>query len=35
MIVRVIWEFDVDDSEMNEKLVDVKGLCEDLTKKRT
>lgn len=33
MIVRVIWEFDVDDSEMNEKLVDVKGLCEDLTKK--
>lgn len=33
MIVRAIWEFDVDDSEMNEEFVDVKGLCEDLTKR--
>ena len=29
MIVRAIWEFDVDDSEMDEKWVDIKGLCED------
>lgn len=33
MIVRAIWEFDVDDSEMDEKLVNVKGLCVDLTKR--
>lgn len=33
MIVRAIWEFDVDDSKMNEKFVDKKGLCEDLTKR--
>lgn len=33
MIVRAIWEFDVDDSEMSEKYVDVKGLCIDLTKR--
>ena len=32
MKVRAIWEFDVDDSEMDENFVDVKGLCEDLTK---
>ena len=25
MIVRAIWEFDVDDSEMDEKWVDIKG----------
>ena len=33
MIVRAIWEFDVDHSEMDEKFVDVKGLCVDLAKK--
>lgn len=33
MIVRAIWEFDVDDSEMDEKCVDIKGLCEDLTQR--
>lgn len=33
MIVRAIWEFDVNDSEMDEKFVDKKGLCEDLTKR--
>lgn len=33
MIVRAIWEFDVDDSEMDGKCVDIKGLCEDLTRR--
>lgn len=33
MIVRAIWEFDVDDSEMDEKFVDKKGLCEELTQR--
>ena len=33
MIVRAIWEFDVDHSEMDEEFVDVKGLCVDLTKR--
>lgn len=33
MIVRAIWEFDVDDSEMDEKCVDIKGLCKDLAKR--
>lgn len=32
MIVRAIWEFDVDHSEMDEEFVDVNGLCVDLTK---
>lgn len=31
MIVRAIWEFDVDDSEMSEEWVDVQGLCKELT----
>lgn len=33
MIVKAIWEFDVDDSEMDGKCVDIKGLCEDLTRR--
>lgn len=33
MIVRAIWEFDVDDSEMDKEFVDVNGLCEDLAKR--
>lgn len=33
MIVRAIWEFDVDDSEMSEEYVDIKGLCEELTER--
>jgi hypothetical protein len=33
MIVRAIWEFDVDHSEMDEEFVDVNGLCVDLTKR--
>ena len=33
MIVRAIWEFDVDTSEMLEEYVDVNGLCIDLTKR--
>lgn len=33
MIVRAIWEFDVDDSEMSEEWVDVYGLCEELTQR--
>lgn len=33
MIVRAIWEFDVDDSEMSEEWVDVQGLCEELTQR--
>lgn len=33
MIVKAIWEFDVDDSEMDEKFVDVNGLCIDLAKR--
>lgn len=32
MIVRAIWEFDVDHSDMDEEFVDVNGLCIDLTK---
>lgn len=34
MIVKAIWEFDVDDSEMDGKCVDIKGLCEDLTQRK-
>lgn len=33
MIVWATWEFDVDDSEMDEKFVNVKELCVDLTKR--
>lgn len=33
MIVKAIWEFDVDDSEMDGKCVDINGLCEDLTRR--
>lgn len=33
MIVRAIWEFDVDDSEMSEEWVDVQGLCKELTQR--
>lgn len=33
MIVKAIWEFDVDNSEMDEKCVDIKGLCKDLAKR--
>lgn len=33
MIVRAIWEFDVDVSGMDSKCVDIKGLCEDLTRR--
>lgn len=33
MIVKAIWEFDVDDSGMDEKFVDVNGLCIDLAKR--
>lgn len=33
MIVRAIWEFDVDDSEMDEEWVDVDKLCKELTKR--
>ena len=33
MIVKAIWEFDVDDSEMSEEFIDVRGHAEDLTKR--
>ena len=33
MIVKAIWEFDVDHSDMDEEYVEVKGLCEDLTRR--
>lgn len=33
MIVKAIWEFDVDDSEMSEDFIDVRGHAEDLTKR--
>lgn len=33
MIVKAIWEFDVDTEDFDSKFVDIKGLAKDLTKR--
>lgn len=32
MIVRAVWEFDVDVADLDENFVDILGLAKDLTK---
>ena len=31
MIVRAVWEFDVDVNDLNPKFIDIPGLAKDLT----
>lgn len=33
MIVKAIWEFDVDTEDLDEKFIDIKGLAKDLTQR--
>ena len=33
MIVKAIWEFDVDTEGLDEKFIDIKGLAKDLTQR--
>lgn len=33
MVIRAIWEFDVDDTDMDEEFVIVKGMCADLAER--